>query len=55
MSENRDVKCAGCGAYVDMYLCSRTLVKSGWLFFCEECANSSTWAKVVNKAVKDEH
>lgn len=29
MSENRDVKCDGCGARVDMYLCSRTLVKSG--------------------------
>ena len=54
MPENRDAKCAGCDKRVDMYLCTRTLVDSGWLFFCDECASSSTWANVVNKAVKNE-
>lgn len=54
MPEDTSVKCAGCGQLVDMYYCTRTLVDSGWLFFCDECANNGTWAKVVNKAVKDE-
>ena len=53
MNKERLVKCEGCGKPIDMYYCTRTLVDSGWLFFCDECANSSTWAKVVNKAVKN--
>ena len=54
MQENSDVKCAGCGGYVDMYLCTRTLMNRGWLFFCDECANNGTWAKVINKANMEE-
>lgn len=54
MPDNRNVKCDGCGKSVDMYYCSRTLGDNRWLFFCKECETNGTWAKVVNKAVKDE-
>lgn len=54
MDKDTLVSCKGCGKHVDMYYCTRTLMNSGWFFFCDECANNGTWARVINKAVKDE-
>ena len=52
MDKDTLVSCKGCGKHIDMYYCTRTLMDSGWFFFCDECANNGTWAKVINKAVK---